>query len=612
MNAFAQNCSNEFHYKSPEDIITSLPTEPTRTRRSSRTTIPPSRYGSIDIRDLAPSFQQQLYRQALALNALVDHQLVKPFSPIRCPTTFTDAMYDPKYAEQWYEATKNEIESIIKLGTFIQVDPSKVTKKPLSTRMVYVVKYTPLNEIEKFKGRLVIRGFSQQPNIDYDVNDIASPVCKITSLFTTLNIATQLSMKVKVVDFTTAFLNSHVDNDLFIKLPYDIAKEFYNIRDEKQNIFKLIKALYGLKQSPQLWFKTISSFLISLGYKQLSTDSCVFIKTTDTYPIIIDLYVDDTTICYDPKHEHIWKQDLEKIKSKFNLKEVDLKKLLGIHITQTKDSLILSQQHYIESLIKQFEITVTKNIQNPIATDTSNLTNDSIYTTSTLLNDKQLALYRSIIGALSFLASRTRPDISYITNILSRFGTKAYTVHMNAAIRVLQYIYSTKHYTLVFNKSKTNQFIITAYADASHSTNIDNKSTLAYVIMINNNPISWASIKAKVPALSSAESELYAITSAAQEILFIQSLFKEILSINIIPTLLVDNKAAIEIASSINHYKRSKHISTKYHFIKHLILYNILKLKWIKSEEQLADPLTKKINNAPFFQLISQLLNTNK
>ena len=64
-------------------------------------------------------------------------------------------------------------------------------------------------------------------------------------------------MHIHQLDYTSAFLNADIDLVTYIKLPIDMARHYYNVKDEKQNVFHLNKALYGLHQSPLLWFDTI-------------------------------------------------------------------------------------------------------------------------------------------------------------------------------------------------------------------------------------------------------------------------------------------------------------------------------------------------------------------
>ena len=63
---------------------------------------------------------------------------------------------------------------------------------------------------------------------------------------------------------------------------------------DRSKVLKLLKALYGLKQASRQWHKHVRKLLTEeLGYRQLVTDSCVFIKGEGDNKIIVILYVDD-------------------------------------------------------------------------------------------------------------------------------------------------------------------------------------------------------------------------------------------------------------------------------------------------------------------------------
>jgi transposase InsO family protein len=617
------------HSNEPENIISSLPHADIQTR-TGRSTITPSRYGMVDYqRELDPISRYEFSKlmvnheqgETISLHTTSKSEMFESIESeseeIKLPVSFTEALKGD-HAKEWLEATNAEMDQIKKRNTFVQISPDKVPKsvKPLKCRMVYVTKKDKNNNIIKWKSRLVIKGYSQRPNIDYDVLNISSPVCKITTLYTVLAISVQLKHKLRVIDFSNAFLHSDIDTEIYISLPPDIAKHYFKINHDKHNLFKLIKALYGLRQSPILWYKTLKQFLIELGYQPLVIDCCVFIKFTDTTPIIVCIYVDDTIISMSELNEKIWFNDLEQIKLKFELKDLGMiDKVLGINVNHDHhhQTLTLSQEPYVKTLLTEFKLT-PKQVTNPIANDTANIVNEQIYTKGNELNQKEQAMFRSIIGALSYLSSRTRPDISFIVNLLSRFCNQAYEAHLTAAVRVIQYVDHTKHFCITFkhdpNIMSYDQYKIVASCDASHGNNMLFKSTLAYMISVNNNVIGWASTKSKVPSLSSTESEYYALTLTTQEVLYTRAVIHEILNVQIAPIISIDNRAAIEIASNIRHFKRTKHINIKFHFIKFYVDNKTISIKWIPTNKNVADFLTKRMNTKQFHKLINSILTT--
>ncbi len=193
-------------------------------------------------------------------------------------------------------------------------------------------------------------------------------------------------------------------------------------------------------------------------------------------------------IMYHPINEHIWLNDKRQIESEFKIKDMNnISTLLSIEMTRSKDQITLHQKKYVETIVQQHKLEFTKSISNPCSTTTKNLIDESIINTSTLLTLEQIKTYQCIIGQLNYLSGRTRPDISFITNLLSRFIVTPYLVHLKAAIRVLTYLKNTSSYGIIIRKNKEikEQFVIKTYCDASNGSNEDFKSTIAYVTTVN-------------------------------------------------------------------------------------------------------------------------------
>ncbi|POM58686.1 LOW QUALITY PROTEIN: Hypothetical protein PHPALM_36636 [Phytophthora palmivora] len=162
---------------------------------------------------------------------------------IRYPTTYRDAMKS-SHANQWHLAAKSEYKSLMDNNTWVLVSPPK-GRKILSSRWVFVVKYTGTGEIDRFKARLVIKGFLQEFGIAY--NEIFSPVIKDGAL---------LDLEVHQMDVKTAFLNGYLEEEIYMAQP-----EGFKTPGKEHLVCKLLKSLYGLKQAPRVWYQPLSAFL---------------------------------------------------------------------------------------------------------------------------------------------------------------------------------------------------------------------------------------------------------------------------------------------------------------------------------------------------------------
>ena len=140
------------------------------------------------------------------------------------------------------------------------------------------------SEPPRFKTRLVAKGFSQIPGVDY--NDVFSPVVKHSSIRTFFGIVAMRDLELEQLDVKTAFLHGELEEEIYMDQP-----EGFIVPGKEDHVCKLKRSLYGLKQSPHQWYKRFDSFMMSHGFKRSEFDSCVYIKFVDGSPIYICCYM---------------------------------------------------------------------------------------------------------------------------------------------------------------------------------------------------------------------------------------------------------------------------------------------------------------------------------
>ena len=181
------------------------------------------------------------------------------------PTTVDEALSSPD-KEQWKRALDNEYSAHIKNNTWTLTNLPE-GRKAIDCRWVFKVKYKADGSVERHKARLVTKGCSQKPGLDYE--ETFSPVAKYTSIRSLLAIANQLNLEVHQMDVSTAFLNGELEEEIYMSQPEGCVKE-----GEEGLVCKLNKSIYGLKQSSRCWFNTIDEFLENSGYTKSSSDPC--------------------------------------------------------------------------------------------------------------------------------------------------------------------------------------------------------------------------------------------------------------------------------------------------------------------------------------------------
>lgn len=166
----------------------------------------------------------------------------------------------------------------------------------------------------------------------------------------------------------------------------------------------------------------------------------------------------------------------------------EIKEYLGINVEYDyrKCEMKLSQTTYIESLVNKYQLQNSRLYSTPMETKLR------IEKAEKCESDIK---YRNLIGALLYISSSTRPDVSHSVNYLSRYQNSFNETHWKYALRILKYLYSTKDLKLQYKRNE-NCDIIDCYVDADWAgDNVDRKSTSGYVIRFFGNVVDWTSRK---------------------------------------------------------------------------------------------------------------------
>lgn len=456
--------------------------------------------------------------------------------------------------------------------------------KVLGCKWVYTTKRDESGKIERFKARLVAQGFRQRKGESFE--EVFSPVINFGLIRFFFAVLVCLNHWIHLqCDVKCAYLYAPLKETIYMHQPPG---------SQKSNLVcRLRKAIYGLKQSGREWFFKIHKVLKELGFQKFEWCNCAYILDSN---VIFLLYVDDIVV-FGREQKHV-DSAIKLLLSKFDLKILGkTRKLLGVEFLETEGKIFIHQQEYVNKICETY-----KKYKYPISS--LPIAKGVIYSKTQCpqvkneVDEMSRIPYRSLVGSLSFLANRTRPDISYAVNIFSQFQQNPGMTHWMGLLKLLGYVEYTKN--LKLDISNISNLDLIAYSDADFANNRDSRVSMGgHIIFIDKVPIAWRSFKQKSVCLSSMESEFVSLTEASKEIIWYQRIFKECVNFNIlsknknIPKLLVDNQASINFVNSPLENYRTKHIDIKLFFVRDLVYQNLFEIKYVQSKLNLSDVFTK-------------------
>ncbi|KAJ1274631.1 hypothetical protein BS78_05G076300 [Paspalum vaginatum] len=217
--------------------------------------------------------------------------------------------------------------------------------------------------------------------------------------------------------------------------------------------------------------------------------------------------------------------------------------------------------------------------------------------------------YRSLVGSLRYLVN-SRPDLAFSVGYVSRFMEEPHEEHRTAVKQIMRYIAGTRNWGLFYARRNGGSDQLLGYSDSDMAGDLDGrKSTSGILFFLGRSPISWQSAKQKVVALSSCEAEYIAAATGACQAVWLARLLAEIRNSAVSkPVLRVDNKSAISlIKNQTVHHDRSKHIDVRFHLIREYANAGQIEVKFIRTDDQLGDILTKPLGKDKFHELCSKI-----
>ncbi|CAI7910462.1 unnamed protein product [Closterium sp. NIES-54] len=332
-----------------------------------------------------------------------------------------------------------------------------------------------------------------RPSGGVDFFQTFSPTPKMTTLRVLLHVAAQHDYELHLLDFSTAFLQGSLQEEIWLRRPPGFTGSF-----PPGTQWSLRRPVYGLRQAP-------------------------LFATADTEALA-----------------HV-KSELQKRHTCTDLGE--LTSYLGLRITRDRAqrTITLTQSHMVQQFLQRFGFTYSSPQSTPLPTG---------HSLSAPPSDEFVepnGPYPELMGCLMYLMTCTRPDLAYPLSILARYLApgRHRKEHMDAAKRVLRYLCSTSGMGLVLGGR--SRVVLTGHADASWVDDLaTQRSSQGYTFRLGSGSVSWRSTRSSSVLSSSCEAEIYAGAMAAQELRWLTYLLTDLGEApRSPPVLYVDNKAML-------------------------------------------------------------------
>ncbi|CAI7809837.1 unnamed protein product, partial [Closterium sp. NIES-54] len=529
---------------------------------------PPSVGGECALStDVLEDRQEEFQCFAAALPHLVSTLLASEGDPdapnIPTMRSYAEVIEGP-YSSQWQAAMDAEMASCKSTGTYVDEVPPPGANI-ISGMWIFRVKRRP-GSPPFFKAL----------------------EASMTTFRVLLHVAAQRDYELHSRDFSTAFLQGSLLEEIWLRRPPSFTGSF-----PPGTQWSLRRPVYGLRQAPREWHDTLRTTLVALGFTPSTADPSLFLRT-DTLlpPFYILVHIENLVfaIADTAGLAHV-KSELQKRHTCTDLGE--LRSYLGLQITRdrVRRTITLTQSHMVQQVLQRFDFTYSSPQSTPLSTR---------HSLSALPSDESVepsGPYPELVGCLMYLMTCTRPDLAYPLSILARYDApgRHRPEHMAAAKRVLRYLCSTSGLGLVLGGR--SPVVLTGHADASWVDDLaTQRSSQGYTFSLGSGSVSWRSTRSSSVLSSSCEAEIYAGAMAAQELRWLTYLLTDLGEPpRSPPVLYVDNKAMLALCREHRLEHRTKHITLRYFLARELQQCGQLRLAYVGSQANTADIFTKAL-----------------
>ncbi|GJU99681.1 putative ribonuclease H-like domain-containing protein [Tanacetum coccineum] len=301
-------------------------------------------------------------------------------------------------------------------------------KRAIGTKWVFKNKKDERGIVIKNKGRLVAQGYTQEEGIDYD--EVFDPVARIEAIRLFLAYASFKDFVVYHMDVKSAFLYGKIEEEVYVCQPLGFEDP-----DFPDRVYKVEKALYGLHQAPRAWYETLSTYLLDNEFQRGKIDTTLFIRRNKGDILLVQVYVDD--IIFGSTKKSLCTEFEKMMHKKFQMSSMGE---LTFFLKRKEDGIFMSQDKYVNDILKKFGFTNVKTASTPMETQ------------KPLLKDEDVCA-------------------------CARYQVNLKVSHLYAVKRIFRYLKGQPKLGLWYPKD--SPFDLVAYTDSDYAgASLDRKSTI--------------------------------------------------------------------------------------------------------------------------------------
>ena len=383
-------------------------------------------------------------------------------------------------------------------------------------------------------------------------------------------------------------------------------------------------ALYGLQESPHSWGSFRDGKLQCLtwctpsgekvGLEQCAADVSVWlIKSGGLVVGTLGVYVDDLLVM--TQSEHLM-PTLDAIRSLWKCSDPEYAskqggfRFCGLQIEERSGMIWIHQRDYLVDLFSKYPHLKSSSVlpqfkeEPPAETPTAST----------------VQYAQRIIGELTWVSGRSRLDISFSVNKLSRYTTKCPSFVVSCGEQVIRYLMFTVDYCLCYGPSLVvpedflaelpsvrNDAVLETWADASFAAQEDGDSPTGVIVTLVGMPVAWLSLRQPCVALSTCEAEVVSCIEGVCLTRALRPLIEEMLGQVVTWHLLNDSVSCSAVLAFPGGSWRTKHLRLRARAIRESLDAEELTLSHIPGRYMLADLLTKPLSSARIRELLGYM-----